>query len=88
MTYIIIIPKSVIKQFDLLPVKVADEILDKIGYLKHNPRPINARKMKASKGFRLRVGNYRVIYDIDDDGKRIVLRRVGHRSNIYKHNGT
>jgi len=87
MTYIIIIPKSVTKQIDILPTKVADEILDKIGYLKHNPRPINA-KMKGSKGYRLRVGNYRVIYDIDDVGKRIFLRRVGHRSNIYKHNGT
>jgi mRNA interferase RelE/StbE len=40
--------------------------------------------MKDSQGYRLRVGDYRVLYDIDDKTQSITLRRVGHRRDIYQ----
>jgi len=54
--------------------------------LKSNPRPPGSRKLRYSTigGYRLRVGDYRVIYDIDDEQREIVILRVMHRRDIYR----
>ncbi len=52
--------------------------------LKDNPRNSNSLKMKNAQGYRLRVGNYRILYDIDDVNQTITLRRVAHRRDIYR----
>lgn len=40
--------------------------------------------MKNNQGYRLRVGEYRILYDIDDKTQAVTLRRVGHRRDIYR----
>ena len=52
--------------------------------LKEEPRPANSLQMKGGQGFRLRIGDYRVLYDIDDSSQIINLRRIGHRREIYR----
>jgi mRNA-degrading endonuclease RelE of RelBE toxin-antitoxin system len=52
--------------------------------LQEEPRPANSLQMKGGQGFRLRIGDYRVLYDIDDSSKLINLRRIGHRREIYR----
>ena len=55
-----------------------------IALLGDEPRPPGARALRGRDGFRVRVGNYRIIYAIHDDVLVIVVVRVGHRGDIYE----
>jgi mRNA interferase RelE/StbE len=83
-TYRIIIPKAVQKQIDKLANDVQNSIIQSLLNLSENPRPSNSLKMKNNQGYRLRVGEYRILYDIDDKTQAVTLRRVGHRRDIYR----
>ena len=49
------------------------------------PRPPGARALKDRPGYlRVRVGDYRIIYTIEDDVLRVIVVRVGHRSDVYR----
>jgi len=52
--------------------------------LAENPRPANCLKLAGRNGWRLRVGNYRVIYEIDDSGRVVTILSVGHRREVYR----
>jgi mRNA interferase RelE/StbE len=52
--------------------------------LRNDPRPIGFRKLKGRKGFRIREGDYRIIYDIFDKILRVNVVTVGHRKDVYK----
>jgi mRNA interferase RelE/StbE len=49
-----------------------------------DPRPPGIKKLKGREGWRLRIGDYRVIYEIDDTQKIIIVLHVGHRRDIYR----
>jgi mRNA interferase RelE/StbE len=60
-------------------------ILDVIESLAENPFPIQSRKMKGSESsYRLRVGDYRVIYQVDTENKVVTIYHVRHRKDAYK----
>jgi mRNA interferase RelE/StbE len=62
----------------------ADRIREAIVGLAEDPRPATAsRKLRGREGYRLRVGDYRVIYDIDDEEEIVSVLDVGHRQGIY-----
>jgi mRNA interferase RelE/StbE len=84
MSYIVIVPKSVQKQIDRLPKYISDKILKEITKLEINPHPVGCKKLEGREAWRIRIGNYRVIYEINDKGKIVTLFRVRHRSNIYR----
>jgi mRNA interferase RelE/StbE len=84
MSYEIIIPKTVQRQINKLPINERNTILKSLVNLQENTRPTNSLKMKNSSGYRLRVGEYRVLYDINDQAQLITLRRIGHRRDIYR----
>lgn len=52
--------------------------------LADNPRPVSCRKLAGRNGWRLRVGDYRVIYEIDDPNRAVTVLNVGHRREIYR----
>jgi mRNA interferase RelE/StbE len=83
-TYRIIIPKSVQKQIKKLPDNVRQNVVKSLLDLQETPRPQNSLKMKNSQGYRLRLSEYRILYDIDDLTQTLTLRRVGHRREIYR----
>lgn len=84
MSYQIIIPNAVQKQISKLPRTIQDDILDCLIKLQTNPRPSGYLKMKNVEGYRLRRGDYRILYDIDDQSQKIILRKIGHRRDVYK----
>ncbi|WP_404980599.1 type II toxin-antitoxin system RelE family toxin [Carboxydichorda subterranea] len=49
-----------------------------------NPRPPGVRKLTGRDGWRLRVGDYRVIYDVDDESRRVTVLHIGHRRDVYR----
>ncbi|BBC24077.1 type II toxin-antitoxin system RelE family toxin [Pseudanabaena sp. ABRG5-3] len=84
MSYQVNLPKTVQKQLNTLPQELKQRILKALVQLQEEPRPVNSLQMKGGQGFRLRIGDYRVLYDIDDSSKIVNLRRIGHRREIYR----
>lgn len=60
------------------------KILSEIEKLQIDPRPANCKKLKNSKSYRIRAGDYRIIYDIEDKKLLILVIKIGHRKDIYK----
>ena len=84
MKFQIILPKSVQKELDRLPDEIANRILARLAGLETNPRPADVKKLKGRDAWRIRVGDYRVIYEIHDRVLQIVVITVGHRREIYR----
>jgi mRNA interferase RelE/StbE len=82
--YKVIFIKSVKKDFRKIPNLEVSKILNEIAELAKNPRSSKTKKLKGEKLYRLRVGNYRVIYDIQDNLMLIFVVKLGHRSDIYR----
>jgi mRNA interferase RelE/StbE len=83
MPYQVQIRKTAQKQLDKLPDDVAETLLDAIEALANNPRPNGYKNLKGRNGFRIRKGDYRIIYDIFDNILVIDVISVGHRRDIY-----
>jgi mRNA interferase RelE/StbE len=76
---------SAAKDFRALPDVVRRRFVPKIDGLTANPRPPGVKKLAgASDFYRIRVGFYRMIYQIDDGVLRVLVLRVGHRRDVYR----
>lgn len=84
MRYQVILPKSVQKELDRLPDDIVKRILARLTGLETNPRPPDVKKLKGRDAWRIRIGDYRVIYEIHDRVLQIIVITVGHRREIYR----
>jgi mRNA interferase RelE/StbE len=82
--YEIVITESAKKDIKKLTNNIIQRILEKIEELSKNPRPAGCKKLVGSSLYRIRIGDYRVIYNIDDKVLVVDVRKVGHRKNIYE----
>jgi mRNA interferase RelE/StbE len=82
--YTVVLTKKAQKQLDKLSDNIAAPILEAIAGLEENPRPQGFKKLQGREGYRIRVGNYRVIYDIFDSELIIDIITLGHRKDIYE----
>ena len=82
--YHILITRTAQKQLDKLPDDVVFPLIETIQKLATNPRPPQSIKLKGREGYRIRKGNYRIIYDIYDSILTIEVIALGHRKAIYK----
>ena len=83
--YEILLSKTSRKQLKIFPAFVHNNIIEEITNLSTNPRPAGCIKLKGYKNsYRIRVGDYRVIYEIEDKMLRILVIAIGHRKDIYK----
>ena len=83
-SYKIELSKRVRKDFRKIPEHDANRILGKIKALAEEPLPAHSKKLKGEELFRIRVGNYRVIYSIEDEKMLVFVVKLGHRKDIYK----
>ena len=83
-SYRVVIPKSVQKELDRLPDDVLRRILARLAQLETVPRPADVKKLKGRDAWRMRVGDYRVIYEIHDRQLQILVITVGHRREVYR----
>ena len=85
MSYQVIVPKPVQKQLDSLPNTVREGVLKRIVALKENPRPPGCVKLKGYENeYRIRVGNYRVRYEVRDEESIVLLLHCKHRKDVYR----
>lgn len=74
-----------LRQLDALPRETARRILNKVEALAVNPRPPGVRLLQGDlSGYRLRVGDYRVLYIVDDSARTVTIHVVGHRREVYR----
>ena len=72
------------KDLDRLHGKIFHKIKNEIILLSNNPHPYGALKLTNENGYRIRVGDYRILYRIDDKEKEIYIYRVKHRKEVYR----
>jgi mRNA interferase RelE/StbE len=72
------------RQIRKLETAVRRRVFQKIETLKSNPRPAGVEKLTGTDLYRVRVGDYRIIYDIEDDVTRVLVLKVGNRKEVYK----
>ncbi len=84
--YKIIFDKEASKSLKKLPKQEQSRILRKIEALSQNPRPIGVSSLQGNWHgfFRFRIGNYRVIYNIEDKILTICIVKIAHRGNVYQ----
>lgn len=84
MKYTVLIERYAQKQIIKLGSKAIPVIKAAIAGLADNPRPYGYKKLKGEEAYRIRVGKYRIIYEINDDIIIVTVVSVGHRKDIYK----
>jgi mRNA interferase RelE/StbE len=85
MNYEVIIPNPVQKQLKSFPNDVQNRLKEKILLLTEDPRPLGVKKLKGyTNEYRLRVGDYRLRYEIDDQGSVVIILSCRHRKDAYK----
>jgi mRNA interferase RelE/StbE len=82
--YKIFIKPSALNDLDALPKKEVLNILERVGQLKSDARPIGIQKLTNEEGYRIRSGKYRVLFEINDKKQSIFILRIKHRKDIYR----
>lgn len=82
--YNVLIKPSAAKELEVLPKKEIQRIVNRIKSLAENPRPEGCEKLSSSEKYRVRQGNYRIIYSIDDQKQSILIVKIGHRKEVYR----
>ena len=76
---------SAAKEFRKLPPLIKERIREAVNQLTKNPRPSGVVKLKGEdRLFRIRIGEYRIVYEIDDSAKLVLVTRVRHRKDVYR----
>lgn len=83
MIYRIELRPAAVKALRSIPQQHTNRIRGAIALLATNPRPPGAKKLRSRDAYRVRVGDYRIIYTVEDDVLLIVVLALGHRQGIY-----
>lgn len=83
--YTILLVQAALKELQRLPAQVRDRIEAAIDGLANHPRPPGSQKLQGTANeYRIRVGEYRVLYVIDDEQRTVVVSHVRHRKDAYR----
>ena len=82
--YKITIKKSAAKELQDIPKKDLRKIVKRIPSLALNPRPTGLQKLSARQQYRVRQGDYRIVYSINDKELVVDIVKIGHRREIYR----
>jgi mRNA interferase RelE/StbE len=84
--YNIEIKRSAVKEIRKLPSSEIKKILSAIKTLENDPRPHGCIKLTQEEKYRIRVGQYRILYSIEDEALVIYIVKIAHRKDVYKAN--
>ena len=82
--YTVLIKRSAEKEMDRLPTSAFSRMAEAILKLEREPRTKGSKKLRGAQDYRLRVGQYRILYSIDDDACVVEIIAVGHRREVYR----
>jgi mRNA interferase RelE/StbE len=84
--YKVVFRESIAKDLRAIPNKEVARILRRIDDLAQNPRPPGSEKLTGEEKYRIRQGNYRILYAIEDEIITVTVVKIGHRRQVYRHN--
>ena len=83
MAYKVILKKSAEKSLHALPKKIQARIVGTLNLLSENPFPPASVKLQGRDGYRIRTGDYRILYTVENEVLTINVVAIGHRREIY-----
>ena len=72
------------RSLNKLPKDDFNAVLESVRGLANTPRPKGVEKIKSAGLWRIRQGDYRIVYNIDDSQRIVTILRIGHRKEIYR----
>jgi mRNA interferase RelE/StbE len=84
LTYRVVFQKRALKELRALPARIVRRIEASVEELTMDPRPAGCVKLTGMALWRIRVGDYRVIYEIRDDVLLVLVIEIGHRREVYR----
>ncbi len=84
MTWRVELTRRAEQELERLPNNVLQRIVTKLRTLESNPFPSGVKKLQGHTGYRLRIGDYRVLYEVFTTEKQIVVYAVGNRKDVYR----
>ena len=72
------------KELASLPDETLERLVEAIRGLGEDPRPAGCRRLSGRGGWRIRAGDYRVIFEVDDSAQTVTVLHVGHRRSVYR----
>ncbi|MFZ4591524.1 MAG: type II toxin-antitoxin system RelE family toxin [Ignavibacteria bacterium] len=82
--YNVIISDYALKELDKIDFQSVEKIFDSLKQLKSNPKPVGSIKLKGENAYRIRKGNYRIIYEVDNKNKEVIIYHITQRKDVYK----
>lgn len=82
--YTVIVLRPARRDLERVHPKIRRQIYDKLQQLRGNPRPQDVKSLRGVGGYRVDSGEYRILYEIDDGEKQVVIRVIKHRRDVYR----
>lgn len=82
--YRIVFKKTAAKELEAIPKRDLAKVVERIQSLAVEPRPPGVEKLSAQERYRVRQGDYRIVYSIEDDILTVCVVKVGHRREVYR----
>ena len=83
-SYDLVVKKSAERELRVLPKQDLRRVTQRLQTLSHNPRPPGCEKLSGQDQYRIRQGDYRIVYAIDDTARMVILVKIGHRREVYR----
>ena len=83
-SYSVEFKRSVEKDLKAVPKKDQIRILQRVAQLSEDPRPLGSKKISGQERYRIRQGNYRILYEIKDEKLIVVVVKIGNRRDICR----
>ncbi len=82
--YKVFLRKSAADELGRIPKKDLSRMIERIRSLENDARPPGCEKLSALERYRVRQGDYRIVYAVDDDARTVDIVKIGHRSEVYR----
>jgi mRNA interferase RelE/StbE len=82
--YRLLIKASAAKELEAVPLKDRRRITARIQRLASDPRPVGVEKLSGQERYRLRQGNHRILFSVNDVELAVVIVKIGHRRDVYR----
>ena len=83
-SYELLIKPSAVKELEALEQRDRRRIVDRVLELSSRPRPAGCEKLSGLDKYRIRQGAYRVLYQVDDSAREVLVVKIGHRRDVYR----
>ena len=83
-SYRLTLRQSAVKELESLPRRDLARVMSRIKVLADNPRPPACEKLSGQERYRIRQGDYRILYEVNDSDQVVTVVKIGHRREVYR----